>query len=78
MFLSFHSNLYAQFDIVVKNRDGSIDGSMIEEGSIPYSRISVPEQEEGDVLFLMVTQMGEMESGNLTQYPVSILSVTGM
>ena len=39
------------FDVVIKNRDDSVEGERIEERSIPYSKISAPFQEEGDVLF---------------------------
>ena len=48
---------------------------MIEEGSIPYSRISVPEQEEGDVLFFDGNANGG--DGKWKSYPISGLNFVG-
>ena len=47
--LVWGENSFCRFDVMVKNRDQSIDGSRIKQRSIPYKNIKVDGQEEGDV-----------------------------
>ena len=68
-------NTFANFLVNIKNRDNSVSGERVEEKSIPYNKIIVPDQEEGDVLFF--DALADKGAGAWRAYPISGLNFVG-